>query len=66
MWPSASRPICADTCSRAGTRCCCSNYGGASEFWGQLRRRGLAMAVVAQKSYINEKLTLLKVDVRES
>ena len=43
-----------------------SNYGGASEFWGQLRRRGLAMTVVAQKSYINEKLTLLKVDVRES
>ena len=39
-----------------------STYGDAAWFVGQLRQRDFALRVVAEREYINEKLTLLRVD----
>lgn len=39
-----------------------STYGDASWFVSQLRRRNFALRAIAQREYINEKLTLLRVD----
>jgi HemK-related putative methylase len=37
-----------------------SSFGGAGEFVDQFRRHGFAMAVVGERDFINERLTLLK------
>ncbi|MFI4868098.1 MAG: methyltransferase [Steroidobacterales bacterium] len=37
-----------------------SNYGGAREFVGQFRRGGFAIAVVAERDFVNERLAILK------
>jgi HemK-related putative methylase len=39
-----------------------SSYGDASWFVGQFHERGFAMQVVAERAYVNEKLTLLRLD----
>jgi release factor glutamine methyltransferase len=37
-----------------------SSFGGAAQFADQFRRHGFAMAVVGERDFINERLTLLK------